>query len=247
MSSQKDSLVHRRKPKRQHRTVHRLRGQYLVVQLVSSHLKQVRLAKGVLGIASVELEHLLDSVVALDIERQRLSGDVPGNTFSARRSGEGARVVVDTVGVEVVDQTGEAQLVSVGVGARSGNVTEVREDRVEQRERVAELRELEEKANNGNIAGRVLEHKVSLHREVFLVHSVLARGMKVELGQIVRVLRSDQGAIGQDNLLKSAEFFVILGSYRNYVSSFMISFVEYCFASRVTIDHVGSKIVSVTI
>lgn len=40
---------------------------------------------------------MLDGVVALDVQRERLSAEEPDNILRARRSGEGACVLVDTV------------------------------------------------------------------------------------------------------------------------------------------------------
>lgn len=109
------------------------------------------MAKGVLDVPSVELEHLLDGVVALHVQRQRLGAQVPGHALSAGGSGERATVLVDPVRVQVSGQTGEVQGTGPGVGARSGDVVEVGEDRVEEREGVAELRELEEETDDGNV------------------------------------------------------------------------------------------------
>ena len=118
--------------------------------LLGSDLKKVVLAKGVLGVASVELEHLLDGVEALDVQRQGLGAEEPSDALTAGRGGEGAIVLVDAVGVKVGSQTGEVKVTGLGVGTRGSNVLNVSEDRVEQRSGVAELGQLEDEANDGD-------------------------------------------------------------------------------------------------
>lgn len=58
--------------------------------------------------------------------------------------------------VQVCGQTGKVQGTGRGVGARSGDVVEGGEDRVEEREGVAELRELEEEAEDGDVRSCLL-------------------------------------------------------------------------------------------
>jgi hypothetical protein len=122
-----------------------------VGHLRGSDLNQVVLAESVLGVAGVELEHMLDGVVALDVQGQRLGADEPSNILGARRSGEGARVLVDTVTVQVLSDASEVKAISHGVSAGGGNVTNVSEDRVEERSGVTELGQLEEESNDSNV------------------------------------------------------------------------------------------------
>lgn len=93
---------------------------------------------------------MLDSVVALDIQRQGLGAKEPGNILRARGGSEGAGVLVDAVRVQVSRQGSEVEVVGLGVGTRSGNVVNVSEDRVEERSGVTELGQLEDEANNSN-------------------------------------------------------------------------------------------------
>lgn len=120
---------------------------------MGSNLEKVLLAQGVLGVPSVELEYLLDRVIALHVQRQRFGAQVPGHALRAGGSGQRACVLVDPVRVQVSGQTGEVQGSGRGVGARGGDVVEVGEHRVEEREGVAELRELEEEAEDGDVGG----------------------------------------------------------------------------------------------
>lgn len=94
---------------------------------------------------------MLDGVVALDVQGQGLGADEPSNALGARRSGEGASVLVDTVAVQVLSDTSEVEAISHGVGAGGGNVINVSEDRVEERSRVTELGQLEEEGNDSNV------------------------------------------------------------------------------------------------
>lgn len=91
---------------------------------------------------------MLDGVIALDIQRQRGGADVPGNILGARRSGEGASVLVDAMAVQVASDASEVQGIGLGVSAGSGNVINVGEDGVKQRSRVAELGQLEDESND---------------------------------------------------------------------------------------------------
>lgn len=93
---------------------------------------------------------MLDGVVALDVQGERLGAEEPGNALGAGRGGQGAAVLVDTVGVQVLGETREVQTVGGGVSARGSNVIDVSEDAVEERERVAELGQLEDEADDGD-------------------------------------------------------------------------------------------------
>jgi hypothetical protein len=44
-------------------------------------LEQIRLAKSVLGVARVELDHVLDAVVRGLVDLKRLAADVPGDAL----------------------------------------------------------------------------------------------------------------------------------------------------------------------
>lgn len=122
-----------------------------LVQLLGGNLEEVVLSKGVLSVTSIELEDVLDSVVALHVQGKRLGAQVPGNTLRARRSGKRAVVVVDTVGVEMGSQGREIKGAGLGVSARSGNVVDVSEDRVEERSGVTELGKLKDESNDSSI------------------------------------------------------------------------------------------------
>jgi hypothetical protein len=93
---------------------------------------------------------VLDSIVALDIQRQGLGAEELGNILRARGSSEGAGVLVDAVRVQVSHQGSEVEVIGLGVGTRSGNVVNVGEDRVEERSGVAEMGQLEDEANHSN-------------------------------------------------------------------------------------------------
>lgn len=93
---------------------------------------------------------MLDGVVALDVQGEGLSAEEPGNALGAGRGGQGAAVLVDAVGVQVLGQAREVQSIGSGVGARGGDVIDVSEDSVEEGERVAELGQLEDEADNGD-------------------------------------------------------------------------------------------------
>lgn len=121
-----------------------------LVKLTGSNLKEVILAESVLGVAGVELQNVLDSVVALDVQREGFSAEEPGNILRARRSGERAGVLVNTVRLQVSSQGSEIEVASLGVGAGSGNVVNVGEDGVEEGGGITELRQFEDKANNSN-------------------------------------------------------------------------------------------------
>jgi hypothetical protein len=121
-----------------------------LVKLTGGDLKEVILAESVLGVAGVELQNVLDSVVALNVQREGLSAEEPGNILGARRSGERAGVLVDTVRLQVGSQGSEIEVASLGVGARGSNVVNVGEDGVEEGGGLTELRQLEDKANNSN-------------------------------------------------------------------------------------------------
>lgn len=108
------------------------------------------MAESVLGVAGVELQNVLDSVVALDVQREGFSAEEPGNILRARRSGERAGVLVNTVRLQVSSQGSEIEVASLGVGAGSGNVVNVGEDGVEEGGGITELRQFEDKANNSN-------------------------------------------------------------------------------------------------
>jgi hypothetical protein len=122
----------------------------LLVKLTGGKLKEVILAESVLGVAGVELQNVLDSVVALDVQREGFSAEEPGNILRAGRSGERAGVLVDTVRLQVSSQGSEIEVASHGVGAGSGNVVNVGEDGVEDGGGITELRQFEDKANNSN-------------------------------------------------------------------------------------------------
>ena len=121
-----------------------------LLQLLRSNLKQVILAEHVLGVAGIELKHLLDRVEVLDVQGQGLGAEVPDDVLSAWRGGEGALVHVDTVSVQVFSHAGEVHLSSLCVGARLFNVGNMGKDRVEERSGVSQLGEFEEESNNGN-------------------------------------------------------------------------------------------------
>ena len=55
-------------------------------------LQQVRLAKSVLGVPRVELDHVLDALVRSLINLKRLAADVPGDALCAGRSRQRPRV-----------------------------------------------------------------------------------------------------------------------------------------------------------
>lgn len=96
---------------------------------------------------------MLDGVVALDVQRERLSAKVPDNILRARGCGEGAGVLVDTVRLQVSSQGSEIEMASLSVGAGSRNVVNVGEDGVEEGGRITELGQLKDKANNSNGIG----------------------------------------------------------------------------------------------
>lgn len=50
-----------------------------------------------------------------------------------------------------------------------------------------------------------LEDEVGLHGVVLIVDAVLARGVEVELSELVRAAGGDEGAVGQDNLETRAQ------------------------------------------
>lgn len=126
---------------------------------------------------------MLDSVVALDIQRQGLGAKEPGNILRARGGSEGAGVLVDAVRVQVSRQGSEVEVVGPSVGTRSGNVVNVSEDRVEERSGVTELGQLEDEANNGN--GFVCFIVSILHvNEKFILLD--ERKYKVDLGKDVQ-------------------------------------------------------------
>lgn len=124
-----------------------------LVEALGRHLEKVILTQSVLGVAGVVLEQLLDLVVVRDSQRQRLGAQVPGNILGAGRSGQGAGVFVDAVHIQVVGQTGEVHLASVGEGTGLLDVDDAVEDGVEQGNGVSELGELEEKADDGSFFG----------------------------------------------------------------------------------------------
>jgi hypothetical protein len=103
-----------------------------------------------LGVAGVELQNVLDGVVALNVQREGLSAEEPGNILRARGGGEGARVLVDTVRLQVSSKGSEVEMASLSVGARGGNVVNVGEDGVEEGGGVTKLGQFEDKANNSN-------------------------------------------------------------------------------------------------
>jgi hypothetical protein len=127
-----------------------------LVQLLGGNLEEVVLAEGILSVTGVVLQNVLNGIVALDVQRQRLSAEEPSDTLGAGRGGKGARVLVDTVGVQVASQGREVQVVGHGKSAGGGNVIDVSEDRVEKRSGVTELGQLEDKSNNGNIGSYLL-------------------------------------------------------------------------------------------
>ena len=110
-----------------------------LVELLGGNLEEVVLSKSVLGVTGVELQDVLNSVVALHIQRQGLGAQIPGNTLRARGGGESAVVVVDAVGVEVSSQTREVKGTGLGVSTGSGNIVDMSEDGVEQRSGVTKL------------------------------------------------------------------------------------------------------------
>ena len=93
---------------------------------------------------------MLDGIVALDVQRQRLGAQVPGNTLGARWSGEGAGVLVDAVISQVLGQIGEVQRTNLGECARCSNVIYMSKDRIEQRSRIAVLGQLKEETDDSN-------------------------------------------------------------------------------------------------
>lgn len=107
---------------------------------------------------------MLHGVVALDVQRQRLSAEEPSDALRAGRGGERAGVLVDTVRVQVASQGREVQVVGHGVSTGAGNVIDVSEDRVEKRSRVTELGKLEDEADNGNVASCLLLGSALTHR-----------------------------------------------------------------------------------
>lgn len=119
---------------------------------------------------------MLDGVVTLDVQRERLSAEEPGNILRARRSGEGAGVLVDTVRIQVSSQGSEIEMVSLGVGARSGNVVNVGEDGVEEGGRITELGQFKDKTNNSNgfvysiisIIGALRDRLIPAYRQVWI-------------------------------------------------------------------------------
>jgi hypothetical protein len=127
-----------------------------LVQLLGGNLEEVVLAEGILSVTGVVLQNVLNGIVALDVQRQRLSAEEPSDTLGAGRGGKGTRVLVDTVGVQVASQGREVQVVGHGKSAGGGNVIDVSEDRVEKRSGVTELGQLEDKSNNGNIGSYLL-------------------------------------------------------------------------------------------
>jgi hypothetical protein len=127
-----------------------------LVQLLGGNLEEVVLAESILSVTGVVLQNVLNGIVALDVQRQRLSAEEPSDTLGAGRGGKGARVLVDTVGVQVASQGREVQVVGHGKSAGGGNVIDVSEDRVEKRSGVTELGQLEDKSNNGNIGSYLL-------------------------------------------------------------------------------------------
>lgn len=95
---------------------------------------------------------MLNSIVALDIQGKGLCAEEPLDVLRAGRGGERAGVLVDTVGVQVSSQGREVQVAGLSEGARGGNIIDVGENGIEERGGVTELGELENKADNGNIA-----------------------------------------------------------------------------------------------
>jgi len=94
---------------------------------------------------------VLDSVVALHVQRKGLGAQIPGNTLGAGRSGKRAIVVVNAVGVEVGSQGREVKGAGLGVSTRSGNIVDMSEDRVEQGSGVTELGKLEDEADDSSV------------------------------------------------------------------------------------------------
>lgn len=109
--------------------------------------------QSILSIARVVLDDLLDLVVTLHGERERLGAEVPHNLLSARRGGKGTGVLVDSVTVEVIQKAPEVQLASRSGSAGIGDIIDGSENRVEEGNRVADLRELKEEADDGSFLG----------------------------------------------------------------------------------------------
>lgn len=168
---------------------------------VSRNFQQVGLAQGVLGVPGVELQYLLHRIILLNIDWQRLRADVPKNILAAGRSGQRSSVSVNTVVVEVSHDASEVQVAGSGKSSRSSDIIQVSKGRVKKRCGEAERRQLHEESNDGNSTffGQVsvswgnlartssgvltfrLEHKVALHGEIFLVDTMLAWGVEMEL------------------------------------------------------------------
>ena len=120
---------------------------------MGGNLQEVVFTQSILSITRVVLKDLLDLVVTLHVKRERLGAEIPCNLLSARRGGKGTSVLVDSVTGEVGKKAVEVQLTSGSVSAGIGDVIDVSENRVKEGDRVAELRELEEEADDGSFLG----------------------------------------------------------------------------------------------